>query len=76
MDSSDVIPVYKIILLGDLGVGKTSLFLRIKCKQFVDPATDTTNLGCDEYTFDYAVDGTPVKVRGRKGACTTPTSST
>ena len=54
---------YKIILLGDLGVGKTTLFLRIKCKAFVDTTIDTTYLGCDEASFDYTVEGTPVKVR-------------
>lgn len=54
---------YKIILLGDLGAGKTSFFLRVKCKQFIDTATDSVHLACDEFVFNYAVDGTSIKVR-------------
>lgn len=55
---------HKIILLGDLGAGKTSFFLRVKCKQFIDTATDSMYQGCDEFSFNYTtVDGTPVKVR-------------
>lgn len=54
---------YKIILLGDLGAGKTSLFLRIKCKQFVDTSTDSVYLACDECEFSYSVGGKLVKVK-------------
>eukprot|EP00731_Ephydatia_muelleri_P026598 Em0018g698a len=54
---------YKIILLGDLGAGKTSFFLRVKCKQFIDTATDSVHLACDEFVFNYAVDGTSIKIK-------------
>ena len=54
---------YKIILLGELGVGKTTLFLRVKSKAFVDTKDVTTRHGYDECLLNYTVDETPVRVR-------------
>jgi len=39
---------YKIILLGDAGVGKTSLFNRIKTGRFYE---GETTQGVDRYTY-------------------------
>ena len=40
---------YKIVLLGDVGVGKTSLFNRIKTGRFIQAPT-TVGQGTDQYT--------------------------
>ena len=41
---------YKIVLLGDIGVGKTSLFNRIKTDRFVQVSA-TIGQGADQYTY-------------------------
>lgn len=43
---------YKIILLGDAGVGKTSLFYRIKTGRFCDVRSTQ---GTDRYTYSTSV---------------------
>ena len=35
---------YKIVLLGEVGVGKTTFFLRIKVGDYVDTSTVTTSV--------------------------------
>lgn len=40
---------YKIVLLGDVGVGKTSIFNRIKTDRFIQSST-TVGPGTDQYT--------------------------
>ena len=50
---------YKIILIGDPGVGKTSYFIRIRDAEFVDTdqrSTVTVGVECLEY---------PMKIDGR-----------
>ena len=58
-------PSYKIILLGDLGVGKTAYFRRLKCDTFIESDTDELNgsLRSDVLEWTQVVDGTTVKVR-------------
>lgn len=53
-------PSYKVILLGDSGVGKTSLFFRLQTGRFIGEAGATTGIDYTDRVFD--VDGTPVKV--------------
>ena len=41
---------YKIVLLGDIGVGKTSIFNRIKTDRFIQSST-TIGQGTDQHTY-------------------------
>lgn len=42
---------YKIVLLGDAGVGKTSLFNRIKSGRFIETPTTVGGQGADQYMY-------------------------
>lgn len=53
-------PTYKVVLLGELGVGKTSLFRRLKDNTFDEYQTATT--GIDSCTKVVKVDGETVMV--------------
>ena len=54
-------PTYKVVLLGELGVGKTSLFRRLKDNTFDEYQTATT--GIDSCTKVIKVQGETVMVR-------------
>ena len=54
-------PTYKVVLLGELGVGKTSLFRRLKDNTFDEYQTATT--GIDSCTKVIKVDGETIMVR-------------
>lgn len=53
-------PTYKVVLLGELGVGKTSLFRRIKDNTFDEFSTATP--GIDSCTKSMKVDGDSITV--------------
>ena len=53
-------PTYKVVLLGELGVGKTSLFRRLKDNTFDEYQTATT--GIDSCTKVIKVQGETVMV--------------
>ena len=53
--------MYKIVLLGELGVGKTSIFRRLKDDEFDETVTTTT--GIDSCTRPVSVNGQTVTVR-------------
>ena len=53
-------PTYKVVLLGELGVGKTSLFRRLKDNTFDEYQTATT--GIDSCTKVIKIDGENVMV--------------
>ena len=53
-------PTYKVVLLGELSVGKTSLFRRLKDNTFDEYQTATT--GIDSCTKVVKVDGETVMV--------------
>ena len=53
-------PTYKVVLLGELGVGKTSLFKRLKDNTFDEYQTATT--GIDSCTKVMKVDGEQIMV--------------
>ena len=58
----DYIASYKIILLGEEGVGKTSLFNRIKSGKFYDSHWQSTTGGLDCYQYSTTVDNDRVMV--------------
>ena len=53
-------PTYKVVLLGELGVGKTSLFRRLKDNSYDEKQTATT--GIDSCTKIVKVNGESVMV--------------
>lgn len=57
-------PTYKVVLLGELGVGKTSLFRRLKDNTFDEYQTATT--GIDSCTKVVKVDGETVMVSAHR----------
>ena len=50
----------KAVLIGDVGVGKTSLFVRFKTGRFPDDASHNPREG--EYTKKWSIDGKAVSV--------------
>ena len=58
------IPTYKLILLGDLDVGKTSFYLRLKHGTFVERNHTKTDEfpWSDRLEYTHIVDETTVKV--------------
>ena len=63
-------PEFKVILLGDPGVGKTTFFLRLKEGEFVDTEVrPTASLGVERIERTVTVDGVNVKVRRGRHRC-------
>lgn len=54
---------YKIILLGEPGVGKTNYFFRLRDDVFVGSSVSTVSQGVEHMTFKATVDGEEVKVQ-------------
>ncbi len=54
-------PTYKVVLLGELGVGKTSMFRRLKDNSFDEYQTATT--GIDSCSKVVKCDGQTIMVR-------------
>ena len=54
---------YKIVLLGDPGVGKTTWFMRLKQGEFVDTDNAAVSMGVDHLEHKTTVQGKVVKVR-------------
>jgi len=57
MAASSIEYNYKVILLGGVGVGKTSLFNRIKTDEFQENATGTarSTVGSDVYNYSTTI---------------------
>lgn len=53
---------YKIILLGEVGVGKTSLFNRIRTGKFCDTQSSTGGLDCC-YQYSTTIDNDRIMVK-------------
>ena len=55
---------YKIIMLGDPGVGKSTYYWRLKTGKFVDTDSTKSSLVTMGFAIDHAitVDGTNIKV--------------
>lgn len=54
-------PLYKVVLVGEVGVGKSSVYTRYQ-KDFFNPL-GTPTIGVDSFTEDLLVDGQQCKVR-------------
>ncbi|PFX23834.1 ras-related protein RABE1e-like [Stylophora pistillata] len=60
MNNEENIPLYKIVLAGDLGVGKTSIFRRYDVNKFSEYREST--FGLDKLNKDIEVDGKRLKI--------------
>ena len=60
---------YKIILLGEPGVGKTNYFFRLRDDIFVGSSVSTVSQGVEHMTFKATVDGEEVKVLQVQAKC-------
>lgn len=59
------IPEQKVILCGEYGVGKSSIFRRFATNSFVTATDRQSTLGLDHYDRSFAVGDKAIKVRGR-----------
>jgi len=57
------IPEQKVILIGEYGVGKSSLFRRFTTNSFVTATDRTVTLGLDNYGKVFEVNGHPMKLQ-------------
>jgi GTPase SAR1 family protein len=57
-------PQYKVILLGDPGVGKTTYFLQLRDSSFVDTESrPSASLGVEDMEYKHMIGDTEVRVR-------------
>ena len=57
-------PQYKVILLGDPGVGKTSFFLQLRDSTFIDTESrPSASIGVEDMEYTHRIGDTDVKVR-------------
>ena len=54
-------PIYKVVLVGEAGVGKSSIFKRYRDGIFIERITST--LGLDKFTKDVDIGDERIKVR-------------
>lgn len=55
-------PEQKVILVGDFGVGKSSLFRRYMCDTFINSSDRKATLGLDHYSKTFEVNGRNMKL--------------
>lgn len=56
-------PQYKVILLGDPGVGKTTFFLQLRDSSFVDTESrPSASIGVEDMVYEHIIGDTKVKV--------------
>ncbi len=58
----EVIPEYKIILLGEPGVGKTNFFFRLRDGVFVGSTASTVSTGVEHMEYKMRINGSNIKV--------------
>ena len=58
----EVSPEYKIILLGEPGVGKTNFFLRLRNGTFAGASAVSASLGTERFEYSMTIRGATVKV--------------
>ena len=56
------VPSFKVILVGEYGVGKTSLFRRFMDNDFLEQTTPRSNIGLDNFTKDYEFGDDKIRV--------------
>jgi GTPase SAR1 family protein len=56
------VPEQKVILCGEFGVGKSSLFRRYATNSFVTATDRQSTLGLDHYDKEYKVGGKEIRV--------------
>ena len=56
------VPEQKVILCGEYGVGKSSLFRRFTTNKFITSTDRKSTLGLDHYDKHFDVNGTDVRV--------------
>lgn len=56
------VPEQKVILCGEYGVGKSSLFRRYAFNTFVTSAKRQSTLGLDHYNKEYSANGKSIRV--------------
>ena len=62
----EAVPEYKIILLGEPGVGKTNFFFRLRDGVFVGSTASTVSTGIEHMEYKIRINGSTIKVaRGR-----------
>lgn len=57
------VPEQKVILCGEFGVGKSSLFRRYAFNSFVTSTSRQSTLGLDHFKKEYNVCGKEIRVR-------------
>ncbi len=63
----EAIPEYKIILLGEPGVGKTNFFLRLRNGTFAGSSAVSASMGTELLEYSVTIRGVNVKVRAMFG---------
>ncbi len=58
----DGIPEYKLILLGEPGVGKTNFFIRLRDGIFVGNTASTVSTGIEHVEYKIRINGSNIKV--------------
>lgn len=58
----DEIPEYKLILLGEPGVGKTNFFFRLRDGVFVGSTASTVCTGVEHMEYKMRINGSNIKV--------------
>ena len=58
----EVVPEYKIILLGEPGVGKTNFFFRLRDGVFVGSTASTVCTGVEHMEYKMRINGSNIKV--------------
>lgn len=56
------VPEYKIILLGEPGVGKTNFFFRLRDGVFVGNTAATVSMGIEHMEYKMRINGANIKV--------------
>lgn len=62
--ASRIGPQYKVILLGDPGVGKTTFFLQLRDSSFIDTeCRPSASIGVEDMEYKHTIGETEVTVR-------------
>lgn len=65
----EAIPEYKIILLGEPGVGKTNFFFRLRDGVFIGSTASTVSTGIEHMEYKMRINGSTIKVSIERSCC-------